>query len=232
MEFFSLRPLSIFGVLALASCASAAIFPTRPVSSTVYNVGQPAVIEWTWDQPSGPMGPFRVDLFAGNDTYITTLAKNVKPSMKSYTLFLSEDIPYIGRDYTMRMISKHPKHTVFTADFTIDGVSGPDSESKSASVNSNGEPQQAFHDSTNNANGTTSGMHTMSSATSVSMSTTSTSTSASSASTVTAPALDGNSGGSAGGLSNSADASTRKVDSMNRFIAVFWPACVGVLMAL
>ncbi|KAF8877587.1 hypothetical protein CPB85DRAFT_1443546 [Mucidula mucida] len=195
--------MSIFlliATLALAAIANAAIYPTRPVHDTVYTAGQPAVLEWNDDRPSGPMGPFKVELFAGEHTYITTLARNVHPESGTYTVYLSRDLPYIGNVYTMRMISAKPYKIVYTSNFTIDGIAQTQSS----------EAQLAFQ---------------ASSVPSVSSSTLDSYT--------LTPATISSSIADVSSATTKSNSASRRLDlDLNRFVAVLWPALVGISMAL
>jgi len=56
--------------LAATSSVSAALYPTRPVSQTVYRTGHHALVTWK-DDKSKPwleaMGRIRIDLYTGDD---------------------------------------------------------------------------------------------------------------------------------------------------------------------
>ncbi|KAK0199649.1 hypothetical protein DFS33DRAFT_1456913 [Desarmillaria ectypa] len=104
--------------------ASASIYPTQPAAATVYNVGQPAVLNWRSTlKDAENIRKFKVELLAGNHTYIGTLARNVHTRLQTYTVYLSPQLKYKGSDYTMRWISESdPKNILYTADFTISGI--------------------------------------------------------------------------------------------------------------
>ncbi|KAF9033736.1 hypothetical protein BDZ89DRAFT_545434 [Hymenopellis radicata] len=190
--------------LAVASVVNAAIYPTQPVRDTVYTAGQPAVLEWNDDPPSGPMGPFKVELFAGEHTYITTLARNVDPQSGTYTVYLSRDLPYIGNVYTMRMISAKPHKIVYTSNFTIQGIV------QTQSSETYSEAQLAFQ---------ASSIPSVSSSNSYTLTPATISSSIADVSSATT-------------ISEVNSASRRLDLDLNRFVAILWPALVGISMAM
>ncbi|KAK0470931.1 hypothetical protein IW261DRAFT_1572619 [Armillaria novae-zelandiae] len=114
----------LFVLLCSIPTVNASIYPTQPVMTTVYKVAEPAMLNWrSTPKDAKEMGRFKVELFAGNHTYIGTLARNIQTQSQTYTVYLSPWLRYSGSDYTMRWISEHdPKNIVYTADFTITGI--------------------------------------------------------------------------------------------------------------
>ncbi|RDX54434.1 hypothetical protein OH76DRAFT_1397729 [Lentinus brumalis] len=122
---FSCSPLRLLGAaLLVASLVSANIYPTTPYSSTVFNAGRMNTVEWMDDgmNPSvQDMGPLKIDLYS-SETYITTLDELVDPTRLSQAVWISPSWMHNGSDYHMRFICEDPPLTVYTADFTITGM--------------------------------------------------------------------------------------------------------------
>ncbi|KAK0451326.1 uncharacterized protein EV420DRAFT_1766373 [Desarmillaria tabescens] len=115
--------LVLFILVSSLPTANASIYPTQPIAATVYNVGQPAVLNWRSTPKAKEIRRFKVELFAGNHTYIETLARNVHTQLQTYNLYLSPQLKYEGSDYTMRWISESDRENiVYTSHFTIAGI--------------------------------------------------------------------------------------------------------------
>ncbi|KAI0360775.1 hypothetical protein OH77DRAFT_1418783 [Trametes cingulata] len=115
-----LRRLVLLALVSLQS-VKAAIYGTNPVASTVLSAGRIATVQWVNDrtEPSlSEMGPIKIDLFVG-DTFVTTLADQVDPTSRSVDVWISPSLRHNGSDYHMRFICQQPPLTVYTADFTI-----------------------------------------------------------------------------------------------------------------
>ncbi|KAI0366017.1 hypothetical protein BV20DRAFT_1098000 [Pilatotrama ljubarskyi] len=109
--------------IALFSIQSvrAAIYGTNPIASTVLSAGRITTIQWVDDhtKPSlSEMGPVKIDLYVG-DSKVTTLADQVDPTSRSIDVWISPSLRHNGSDYHMRFICQQPPLTVYTADFTI-----------------------------------------------------------------------------------------------------------------
>ena len=128
----------------------------------------------------------------------------------------------------MRMVSSHPKKTVYTANFKIQGVAqSPSYPDSSIPSPTSAEPAQlalrASSSTISSSPSSSSPSNTLTPAPSSSF----TPGYASSSLTVVAPPLNDASGGHAN------TASSRRLDlNMNRFVVILWPAVVGVMMAL
>ncbi|KAK0493505.1 hypothetical protein EDD18DRAFT_1405168 [Armillaria luteobubalina] len=193
---------------------NASIYPTQPVAATIYKVAEPAVLNWhSTVKDAREMGRFKVELFAGNHTYVGTLARDVPTQSQTYTVYLSPWLRYSGSDYTMRWISEYdPKNIVYTADFTITGI--PDLLSSlpiSYDAFPYSDTSAEMATATSEASGSSSYSSTMVSPP---------------GSTVYAGPLDTTSGDS----HPYSAAHSRRFDA--RLLFVLWPAIVGFSMAL
>ncbi|KAI0635068.1 hypothetical protein C8Q77DRAFT_674370 [Trametes polyzona] len=116
----------MFGHLVLSTLffipgAFAGIYGTYPVADTVLSAGRVATVRWTNDlsKPSvRDMGPIKIDLYVG-ETYVATLANYIDPVALSTDVWISPSLRHNGSDYHMRFVCQHPPVTVYTADFTI-----------------------------------------------------------------------------------------------------------------
>ena len=64
---------SVLSLLVLVSSAAAALYPTRPIASTVFSAGRMSTITWIDDgtAPSlSQIGPMRIDLYYGDDVSV------------------------------------------------------------------------------------------------------------------------------------------------------------------
>ncbi|KAI0717446.1 hypothetical protein C8T65DRAFT_805148 [Cerioporus squamosus] len=117
--------LQLLGVaLLVASLVSANIYPTTPYSDTVFNAGRMNTVEWMDDgtEPSvQDMGLLKIDLYVF-ETHIATLADLIEPSSLSQDVWISPSWLHNGSDYHIRIICEDPSITVYTADFTITGM--------------------------------------------------------------------------------------------------------------
>ncbi|KAI0777580.1 hypothetical protein BD413DRAFT_517992 [Trametes elegans] len=109
--------------VALLSVQSvlAAIYGTNPVADTVLSAGRVATIQWVNDhrKPSiKDMGPIKIDLFVGQ-TFVATLADEVNPTDMSTDVWISPAWRHNASDYNIRFICHDPPSTVYSADFTI-----------------------------------------------------------------------------------------------------------------
>jgi len=114
--------LSVCTLLLFVSSATAGLYPTRPIASTVFSAGRMSTITWINDdtQPSlSQMGTVRIDLFSGDDNYVATLAQNVEPTRRSKSVWISPTLGPNGSDYHLRFICEDPPMTVYTAGFTL-----------------------------------------------------------------------------------------------------------------
>ncbi|KAK0211911.1 hypothetical protein IW262DRAFT_1518455 [Armillaria fumosa] len=207
----------LFILVCSVPMVNASIYPTQPVVATVYKVAEPAVLNWRSTlKDAEEMGRFKVELFAGNHTYIGTLARNVQTQSQTYTVYLSPWLRYSGSDYTMRWISEYdPKNIVYTADFTITGI--PDLLS-SLPISYDAFPYSDTSAETATATATQSEASGSSSYSSTVVSPP--------GSTVYAGPLDTTSGDS----HPYSAAHSRRFDA--RLLFVLWPAIVGFSMAL
>ncbi|OBZ78369.1 hypothetical protein A0H81_02242 [Grifola frondosa] len=65
------------------------------------------------------MGLVKILLYVGDDTFVTTLAEDVDPTSRSENVWISPALKHNGSDYHMRFICDNPPLTIYTADFTI-----------------------------------------------------------------------------------------------------------------
>ncbi|KAK0438738.1 hypothetical protein EV421DRAFT_936758 [Armillaria borealis] len=211
----------LFILVCSIPTVNASIYPTQPVAVTVYKVAEPAVLNWRSTlKEAKEMRRFKVELFAGNHTYIGTLARNVQTQSQTYTVYLSPWLRYKGSDYTMRWISEYdPKNIVYTADFRIAGI--PDLLS-SLPISYDASPY-----SDTSAETATAALQTTATQSEAGGSSSYSSTVASPpGSTVYAGPLDTTSGDS----HPYSAAHSRRFDA--RLLFVLWPAIVGFSMAL
>ncbi|KAI0330670.1 hypothetical protein GY45DRAFT_1323424 [Cubamyces sp. BRFM 1775] len=64
------------------------------------------------------MGPVDIELYVG-ESYVTTLASGVDPRSLSTDVWISPSLRHNGSDYHMRFKCHQPPLTIYTADFTI-----------------------------------------------------------------------------------------------------------------
>jgi hypothetical protein len=102
-----------FGIIQLhARSALGSLYPTKPISTTVFLAGQAAQLKWVEDGHApvlSELGHMKIQLFAGNivsartpariifislnQTYIATIAHNVNPLSLSTTVYIPTTIP-------------------------------------------------------------------------------------------------------------------------------------------
>ncbi|KAF8154418.1 hypothetical protein B0H34DRAFT_619932, partial [Crassisporium funariophilum] len=102
--------------------ALALLYPTKPVSDTIYTAGQAAYVKWIEDGRRPllkDMGKMRMDLYARNSTYLATLVKDLDPRSLSTTVYIPLVIPTNLHLYTLRFVSPKPPYVIYTADFSI-----------------------------------------------------------------------------------------------------------------
>ncbi|PPQ83868.1 hypothetical protein CVT24_006519 [Panaeolus cyanescens] len=100
----------------------ASVYPTKPVAGTTYIAGQAGQVEWLDDgiKPLlGAMGKMRIDLYARNNTFIATLARDIQPMALHTTVLIPPITPPNNHQYTMRFITIDPALTIYTANFAI-----------------------------------------------------------------------------------------------------------------
>ncbi|KAI0674219.1 hypothetical protein C8Q78DRAFT_1013709 [Trametes maxima] len=115
-----LRHLVLVALLSFES-VSAGIYGTSPVADTVLSAGRMATVQWINDhsQPSlSDMSPITIELYVG-EAYVATLADEVEPTDLSKDVWISPSWRHNGSDYHIRFICPRPPLTVYTADFTI-----------------------------------------------------------------------------------------------------------------
>ncbi|KAI6121066.1 hypothetical protein F5141DRAFT_495768 [Pisolithus sp. B1] len=102
--------------------ASANLFPTTPVQSTVWLAGQPAVVTWS-DDGTFPtldmMGPMVIELWENMSAFVGTLASNVNAKAGSAQVTVPAGIKDNTR-YTVCFVVLEPfQITVYSGDFAI-----------------------------------------------------------------------------------------------------------------
>ncbi|KAI9064754.1 hypothetical protein FKP32DRAFT_1625347 [Trametes sanguinea] len=115
-----LRLLALVALMS-ANCARAGIYGTSPVADTVLSAGRIATVTWRDDQtePSiDDMGPVKLDLYVGQ-SFVTTLAEDIDPASGSTDVWITPSLMHNGSDYHMRFVCQDPPLTVYTADFGI-----------------------------------------------------------------------------------------------------------------
>lgn len=73
---------SVLSLLLLVSSATAGLYPTRPIASTVFSAGRLSTITWinNDDAPTlSQIGPVRIDLFSGDDVSIAAGLRYIHP---------------------------------------------------------------------------------------------------------------------------------------------------------
>ncbi|KAF8900729.1 hypothetical protein CPB84DRAFT_1778773 [Gymnopilus junonius] len=121
MFAFTLHILALY-TISLLLPSLAAIFPTKPISTTVYNAGAPAQISWTEDGRRPLLNAtygLRIDLYAGNSTYLATLARDLSALSLNTTVYIPTNIPKNYHTYILRFITSEPAMTIYTSDFAI-----------------------------------------------------------------------------------------------------------------
>ncbi|KAF6760613.1 hypothetical protein DFP72DRAFT_882738 [Ephemerocybe angulata] len=106
---------------------SARLSPTRPAENTLHASGSSLSITWVDDthRPSlNDTGLVQIDLYAGNTTFVVTLATNVDPKSLGLAVTIPVDLPFNIADYTLRFITRTPAMTVYSAGFLIVSASG------------------------------------------------------------------------------------------------------------
>lgn len=115
MSFHRLLCVLVLVTLHAATLSSASIYPTKPISTTVFTAGQPAQLKWIEDGHPPLLrdtGKVKIQLFAGNDvsgnyhisfhegglitlaqTFLATLARNVQPQSLSRMVYIPLIIP-------------------------------------------------------------------------------------------------------------------------------------------
>ncbi|KAF5309981.1 hypothetical protein D9619_010249 [Psilocybe cf. subviscida] len=116
----SLVLLLIF--LNLFSGALGTLYPIKPVSGTVFSAGMPAQVKWMEDNKKpflNSTGTVQIDLYAGKNTYIATIAKGIDPTSGATTVFIPSFVPGNYHAFVLRFITTEPPQTIYTADFAI-----------------------------------------------------------------------------------------------------------------
>ncbi|KAH9846384.1 hypothetical protein C2E23DRAFT_853037 [Lenzites betulinus] len=111
----------LFLTSLLAHCVWAGIYGTWPVADTVLSAGRVTTIEWINDhrKPSiDAMGPIKIVLYVGENA-VATLADHVDPASLAANVWISPALGHNGSDYHIRFICQDPPVAVYTADFTI-----------------------------------------------------------------------------------------------------------------
>ncbi|KAI0816872.1 hypothetical protein BC628DRAFT_1413983 [Trametes gibbosa] len=111
----------IFSALLLSHFVLAGLYGTWPIAETVLSAGRVTTVEWINDhsKPSAQdMGPIKIVLYAG-ERYVATLADQVDPTSFAANVWISPALRHNGSDYHIRFICQDPPVTVYTADFTI-----------------------------------------------------------------------------------------------------------------
>ncbi|KAH9476271.1 hypothetical protein JR316_0011842 [Psilocybe cubensis] len=100
----------------------ASLYPTKPISSTTYTAGQPAEVTWIEDGRKPFLNTtigFKIDLYAGNKTYIATLSKDADPRSLFTTVYIPMSVPANFHHFNLRFITTQPPQIIYTADFNI-----------------------------------------------------------------------------------------------------------------
>ncbi|EMD36590.1 hypothetical protein CERSUDRAFT_74518 [Gelatoporia subvermispora B] len=106
---------------------NANIYTTYPVASSVLYAGRSATVSWINDntQPAlQDMGPVKLELYNGNDTFVASLADGVEPTSRSQQVWIAPTWAHDGSDYYMRFVCNNPELSVYTARFSISHVEG------------------------------------------------------------------------------------------------------------
>ncbi|CAA7270477.1 unnamed protein product [Cyclocybe aegerita] len=65
------------------------------------------------------MGLMKIDLYAGNNTYLATIANDIDPLALSTIVYIPQIIPKNYHLCTLRFITANPPQVIYTADFNI-----------------------------------------------------------------------------------------------------------------
>ncbi|KAM5532118.1 hypothetical protein V8D89_014211 [Ganoderma adspersum] len=104
---------------------SASLFPTFPTAHSILTAGRVTTVRWVDDQERPSiitMGPCRIDLFV-DYTYVTNLAEGVDPKAGSADVWISPSWRHNGTNFYLRFTCEQPHHVAYTADFTVTGMS-------------------------------------------------------------------------------------------------------------
>ncbi|TEB30798.1 hypothetical protein FA13DRAFT_497408 [Coprinellus micaceus] len=115
-------------ILSGFAIASGRITPIQPTRNSIHTAGTNILVSWADDshRPSlEDTGAMQIDLYAGNATYVDTLAVEVLPTALSQTVLLPFDLPFTIADYTLRFITTVPPMTIYSAEFIVVSTSGP-----------------------------------------------------------------------------------------------------------
>ncbi|KAG2095137.1 uncharacterized protein F5147DRAFT_584744 [Suillus discolor] len=214
-------------LLALLTPVSASLYPIQPIQNTVYYAGQTALTSWIDDgtyPPLNNMGGITIQLYCDSDTYLATLATNVSPGAKSCQLDIPRSVVQLhdGSNFTLRYLTSIPYDMViYSADFKIvvQGDSLPTLTNASASARSTS--QNLFFQAT----------HTPSLLT-PSLAPSESGTSTPTPGNVIPPLRPGDVGNIDQPSRNSA-AGRIDIEKLKfRVVFIFWPALLGVTMAL
>ncbi|KAH8809663.1 hypothetical protein DL96DRAFT_1628758 [Flagelloscypha sp. PMI_526] len=99
------------------------LYPTSPVSDTVFYAGQPANISWMNDRHNPPLkdlGNVRIELWAGKNN-ISVLGEDIDPQAFSYFPTMP-NLTYLGeqRIYGIHFVPHNKQYeTIYTARFSI-----------------------------------------------------------------------------------------------------------------
>ncbi|KAJ8474711.1 hypothetical protein ONZ45_g15858 [Pleurotus djamor] len=213
---------SVFLAAFGASPAVASLYPTSPVSSSIWTAGEYARVTWKNDARSPNLeevGPISISLYTANDTFVRTLARNVSPQKRIQRVHVPDDLEYQDTKYFLRFTSSRPRQTTYTTNFQILPVPNP-------------KQAAAFADSNEQNLLTLSAPPTTTSGTSSSVSqTTSTEVALAAGTTVHASPLPGSTHTINENYSNS-DGRVDMEMLKFRLVFVIWPALIGISMSL
>ncbi|KIK95789.1 hypothetical protein PAXRUDRAFT_355644 [Paxillus rubicundulus Ve08.2h10] len=211
---------------AVFPLASASIYPTQPIQTTVWSVEQPMLVTWVddWQYPTlDVMGPCQISLYRDTDTYLIKLASGVDPQSKSQQVTVPADVLKDGSTYTLRFVTDTPLDTVvYSADFMIDSAN----TTHASTTSTVGTGAGSSGNSTSPARTSSTGPAPISSNRSSEPST-----------VVVPPSRPGNVGGQQpqGARQAKSNSAGRRFDVEKikfRLVFVIWPVLMGITMAL
>ncbi|KAI0765010.1 hypothetical protein C8Q74DRAFT_1370886 [Fomes fomentarius] len=225
--------LLLVSLFSLARVVFASIYGVYPIANTVLSAGRLNTVRWIDDgtRPSiRNMGKVTIDLYVG-ESYIATLADLVDPRDLSTDVWISPSWRHNGSDYHMRFVCQHPPVTIYTADFTITGMTSlfplhgpiidPHNDSAASVVYFTPQLTLVLPDTT-----TVSNLKPVPSTTRASPTPSSSTT------------LQDEGSGLSGPRNGALTAGVRKRPTVDlerlkfRFVFVFWPTLIGITMAL
>ncbi|KAI0322586.1 hypothetical protein OF83DRAFT_651660 [Amylostereum chailletii] len=121
-----------------AGVASAALYPTQPVSDTVFTAGRLNTVTWI-DDGSSPslsnLSELKLDLYGQGDNLIKNFASNIDPKSQAHKVWISPTLGGNSSDYYFQISCNNPPYVAYTSQFTLTGMTGKSAASTLATSN-------------------------------------------------------------------------------------------------